>query len=129
MRDFHEALGRSPDMAVAVAAIKALTNVVTHSQAQTMMGLEKDLKDAAASLMRCAPQQTAVTCRLLISAAVARISGTAWAQGCVPESLCLRQVSGDGNFVASRLRAVPALHHPHLQPRSRRLCHCKKPHH
>ena len=51
-------------MAVAVAAIKALTNVVTHSQAQTMMGLEKDLKDAAASLMRYAPQRMAVTCLL-----------------------------------------------------------------
>ena len=50
--EFHEALNRSPDMAVAVAAIKALTNVVVRSQAQTMMGLEKDLKDAAASLIR-----------------------------------------------------------------------------
>lgn len=39
-------------MAVAVAAIKALTNVVVRSEAQTMMGLEKDLKEAAASLIR-----------------------------------------------------------------------------
>ena len=39
-------------MAVAVAAIKALTEVVKLSQAHTMMGLEKDLKDAADSLIR-----------------------------------------------------------------------------
>lgn len=49
---FSDALSRSPDMAVAVAAIKALTGVVNSSQAQTMMGLEKDLKDAADSLIR-----------------------------------------------------------------------------
>ena len=41
-------------MAVAVAAIKALTEVVKSSQAHTMMGLEKDLKDAADSLIRYA---------------------------------------------------------------------------
>jgi translation initiation factor eIF-2B subunit alpha len=39
-------------MAVAVAAIKALTGVIKNSTAQTMMGLEKELKDAAASLQR-----------------------------------------------------------------------------
>lgn len=39
-------------MAVAVAAIKALTEVVKLSQAHTMMGLGKDLKDAADSLIR-----------------------------------------------------------------------------
>jgi translation initiation factor eIF-2B subunit alpha len=42
-------------MAVAVAAIRALTSVVKNSSAQTMMGLEKELKDAAASLERCNP--------------------------------------------------------------------------
>ena len=52
VRIFSDALSRSPDMAVAVAAIKALTEVVNSSQAQTMMGLEKDLKDAADSLIR-----------------------------------------------------------------------------
>ena len=52
VREFHEAQRRAPDMAVAVAAIKALTTVVTNSKAQTMMGLEKDLKEAAASLIR-----------------------------------------------------------------------------
>jgi hypothetical protein len=35
------------------AVTKALVQVVTHSKAQTMMGLEKDLKDAADSLIRC----------------------------------------------------------------------------
>ena len=78
--DFHNALARSPEMAVAVAAIKvlqglsqegtscgcqqrravaearccaqALTNVIQRSKAQTMMGLEKELKEAAASLER-----------------------------------------------------------------------------
>ena len=43
---------RSSDMAVAVAAIKALTGVIKNSTAQTMMGLEKELKDAAAALQR-----------------------------------------------------------------------------
>lgn len=55
VREFHDALARAPDMAVAVAAIKALTSVIKHSSAQTMMGLEKELKDAAAALQRCNP--------------------------------------------------------------------------
>ncbi|KAI7843881.1 hypothetical protein COHA_002427 [Chlorella ohadii] len=55
VREFHEALARSSDMAVAVAAITALTSVIKNSTAQTMMGLEKELKDAAASLQRCNP--------------------------------------------------------------------------
>ena len=52
-REFHEHLRNSEDMAVAVAAIKTLTTFITRSKAQTMMGLEKELKEAAASLMRC----------------------------------------------------------------------------
>ncbi|KAL0032838.1 hypothetical protein WJX77_002173 [Trebouxia sp. C0004] len=55
VKEFHEALQRSPDTAVAVAAIKALTSVIRNSTAQTMMGLEKELKDAAASLQGCNP--------------------------------------------------------------------------
>ncbi|KAL4440747.1 hypothetical protein ABPG77_000456 [Micractinium sp. CCAP 211/92] len=55
VREFHEALARSSDMAVAVAAIQALTTVIKNSTAQTMMGLERELKDAAASLQRCNP--------------------------------------------------------------------------
>ena len=52
VREFHEALSRSSDMAVAVAAIQALTTVIRLSTATTVMGLEKELKDAAAALQR-----------------------------------------------------------------------------
>jgi len=55
VREFHEALARSSDMAVAVAAIHSLTTVIRKSTASTMMGLERDLKEAAASLQRCNP--------------------------------------------------------------------------
>jgi translation initiation factor eIF-2B subunit alpha len=55
VREFHEALARSSDMAVAVAAIHALTTVIRNSTATTMMGLEKDLKEAASRLQRCNP--------------------------------------------------------------------------
>eukprot|EP00976_Prorocentrum_cordatum_P075411 1181901-Prorocentrum_minimum.AAC.1 len=40
-------------MAVAVAAIKALTYAIANSAASTMMELEKELKAAADSLRRC----------------------------------------------------------------------------
>ncbi|KAL6767098.1 hypothetical protein ACKKBG_A38570 [Auxenochlorella protothecoides x Auxenochlorella symbiontica] len=53
VREFHEALSRSSDMAVAVAAITALTSVIRSSSASTVMGLEKELKDAANALQRC----------------------------------------------------------------------------
>lgn len=39
-----------PDLAAAVAAIKALTAVIKHSQASTMMGLEIELKNASEAL-------------------------------------------------------------------------------
>lgn len=55
VREFHEALARSSDMAVAVAAIQALTTVIKKSGSTTMMGLERELKDAAASLQNCNP--------------------------------------------------------------------------
>eukprot|EP00873_Tetraselmis_striata_P021857 jgi/Tetstr1/442121/TSEL_030276.t1 len=55
VKEFHEALMRSPDMAVAVSAIKALTAVMKKSEAATMMGLERELRDAANSLTRCNP--------------------------------------------------------------------------
>lgn len=55
VREFHEALARSSDMAVAVAAIQALTSVIRSSSATTVMGLEKELKDAASALQRCNP--------------------------------------------------------------------------
>jgi len=34
---------------------QALTNVIKRSKASTMMGLDQELKEAAASLERCAP--------------------------------------------------------------------------
>jgi translation initiation factor eIF-2B subunit alpha len=55
VREFHEALARSSDMAVAVAAIQALTTVIKKSGSTTMMGLERELKDAASSLQNCNP--------------------------------------------------------------------------
>lgn len=39
-----------PDLAEAVAAIKALTAVIRRSQASTMMGLEVELKNASEAL-------------------------------------------------------------------------------
>lgn len=42
-----------PDLAAAVAAIKALTAVIKHSQASTMMGLEIELKNASEALKVC----------------------------------------------------------------------------
>ena len=53
VKDFADGLSRAPDMAVAVAAIRALTGRIAASGAQTMMGLERELKDAAAALQRC----------------------------------------------------------------------------
>jgi translation initiation factor eIF-2B subunit alpha len=55
VRDYHAALARAPDMAVAVAAIRALTGVIARSPARTMMGLERELRDAAAALQRRDP--------------------------------------------------------------------------
>ncbi|KAK9799744.1 hypothetical protein WJX73_008490 [Symbiochloris irregularis] len=59
VRDFHEAIVREPDGAVAVAAIKALTGVLKRSTATTMMGVQKELNDAAASLQKC--NETAIS--------------------------------------------------------------------
>jgi translation initiation factor eIF-2B subunit alpha len=42
-------------MAVAVAAIQSLTTVIRLSTSHTIMGLEKELKDAAAALQKCNP--------------------------------------------------------------------------
>ncbi|GAX82766.1 hypothetical protein CEUSTIGMA_g10192.t1 [Chlamydomonas eustigma] len=55
VKEFHEALAKSSDVAVAVAAIKALTMVVHNSTAQTIMGLSKDLEAAAAALQKVNP--------------------------------------------------------------------------
>ena len=39
----------------AAALLQALTSVVVKSSAQTMMGLDAELKEAAAALQRCNP--------------------------------------------------------------------------
>lgn len=52
VKEFHDAVNKQPDMAVAVAAIKALTSVIKNSSAQTMMGLQVELKEAAAALQK-----------------------------------------------------------------------------
>jgi hypothetical protein len=53
VKEFHDALAKSSDVAVAVAAIKALTAVIRSSTAQTIMGLGKELEMAAQALQRC----------------------------------------------------------------------------
>jgi translation initiation factor 2B subunit (eIF-2B alpha/beta/delta family) len=52
---FHRALSGDGQLAVAVAAIKALTSVIENSKATTMMGLEIELSRAADALRRCNP--------------------------------------------------------------------------
>lgn len=61
VKEFHEALARSSDMAVAVAAIHALTTVIRNSTSTTMMGLEREIKDGASALQRYNP--TAISLR------------------------------------------------------------------
>jgi hypothetical protein len=51
IKEFNDAQ-KSPDTAVAVAAIKALTAVIRSSSATTLMGLSAELKDAAGALQR-----------------------------------------------------------------------------
>ena len=48
--DEFERWRTDPQLAMAVAAIKALTAVIKHSQATTMMGLEKELQEASECL-------------------------------------------------------------------------------
>ena len=54
VKEFHLSQ-RGPDVAVAVAAIKALTQVIRHSSATTMMGLVKEVEDAASALQKVIP--------------------------------------------------------------------------
>ena len=53
VKEFHDCLSKSADVAVAVAAIRALTLVIRYSAAQTIMGLSKELQEAAQALQRC----------------------------------------------------------------------------
>lgn len=52
VREFHDALSRDDEMAFAVAAIMALTAVIKRSTAATLMGMSKELEDAAQALQR-----------------------------------------------------------------------------
>ncbi|CAI5738998.1 unnamed protein product [Peronospora destructor] len=60
--DFFRYL-EDPDVAVAVAVIKALTGVIIHSEASTMMQMEGELQEAAQQLRSCqaADDQTLAT--------------------------------------------------------------------
>ncbi|GLI68480.1 hypothetical protein VaNZ11_012906 [Volvox africanus] len=55
VREFHDALNRDEEMAFAVAAIMALTAVIKRSSATTLMGVSKELADAAQALQRVNP--------------------------------------------------------------------------
>ncbi|PNW72518.1 hypothetical protein CHLRE_16g687518v5 [Chlamydomonas reinhardtii] len=55
VREFHDALSRDDEMAFAVAAIMALTAVIKRSTAATLMGMSKELEDAAQALQRVNP--------------------------------------------------------------------------
>ena len=53
VREYQTFTRDNPKMAVATVAIKTLTSLIMQSEATTMMGLEKEVKEAAAALQRC----------------------------------------------------------------------------
>mmetsp|Transcript_17165 Transcript_17165/g.20663 ORF Transcript_17165/g.20663 Transcript_17165/m.20663 type:complete len:394 (-) Transcript_17165:65-1246(-) len=53
VRVFHAALASDGEMAVAVAAIKALAFIIENSKASTLMEIETELKEGAAALKAC----------------------------------------------------------------------------
>jgi hypothetical protein len=53
VKEYQTCTRDNPKMAVATVAIKTLTSLIVNSQATTMMGLEKEIKEAAAALQRC----------------------------------------------------------------------------
>jgi len=55
VRDFMDALDENEDLAVAVAAIRALTAVIERSSASTMHGIERELRGASEALKGCSP--------------------------------------------------------------------------
>ena len=55
VREYQVCARDNPKMAVATVAIKTLTTLISQSQATTMMGLEKEIKEAAGALQRCEP--------------------------------------------------------------------------
>jgi translation initiation factor eIF-2B subunit alpha len=51
--EYRAYANENPALAAATVAIKILTSVIERSKATTMMGLEKEIKEAAAVLRRC----------------------------------------------------------------------------
>lgn len=81
VREFHDALSKSSDVAVAVAAIRALTTVIRNSAAQTIMGLSKELEEAAQALQRSATCMHAcawVCCTAVTQLLYWYVHGCAW---------------------------------------------------
>lgn len=70
---FQRALSGDGQLAVAVAAIKALTSVIENSKASTMMGLEIELSRAAETLRRGNPTSISLSagCELFMRCASA----------------------------------------------------------
>lgn len=66
VREYQTCARDNPKMAVATVAIKTLTSLITQSQATTMMGLEKEVKEAAAALQR----HDTLSCCLVFSAII-----------------------------------------------------------
>lgn len=50
--EYRAIANENPELAVSTVAIKVLTSVIERSKATTMMGLEKEIKEAAAVLRR-----------------------------------------------------------------------------
>lgn len=50
--EYRAIANESPELAVSTVAITVLTSVIERSKATTMMGLEKEIKEAAAVLRR-----------------------------------------------------------------------------
>ena len=63
VREYQVCARDNPKMAVATVAIKTLTTLISQSQATTMMGLEKEIKEAAGALQRCEPRSRRHMCR------------------------------------------------------------------
>jgi translation initiation factor eIF-2B subunit alpha len=66
VREYQACARDNPKMAVATVAIKTLTTLIIQSQATTMMGLEKEIKEAAAALQRCAMPDIVHSCAFLL---------------------------------------------------------------
>lgn len=102
VHEFHDILSKSPDTAVAVAAIKAwwqcshltctvpaqaLTSAIRSSRATTMMELDHELKDAAKALQK----YLATMCAFLST--LTHTGATQPAYACAPPASCFCAMS------------------------------------